>query len=206
MASRTVVPSPSGQRPSVPRSSRWRGIGSLFRRRTTRAPPPGGRGDPRRRRRLTASASPWRRSNPSAIDGGPSPILLARTAEALSGRIELDLTAELIAHRSTPGSKSVPQGWYPGSDLDLDEATRSRKPTKVGSTRYVDPPVSDGPPPARARSRSTAWRTTSCTGPGYAGAITPSTPMDRPATEAESIEFQIIASRFDATRSHEPST
>jgi spore photoproduct lyase len=33
----------------------------------------------------------------------------------------------------------VLQGWYPGSDLDLDEAARSRKLTKFGSTKFVYP-------------------------------------------------------------------
>jgi len=65
--------------------------------------------------------------------------LFARTAEALAGIPDLDLTAELITHRFTPGSKTVLQGWYPGSDLDLDEGGRSRKLTKFGSTKYVYP-------------------------------------------------------------------
>ncbi len=65
--------------------------------------------------------------------------LFARTAAALAGIPDLDLTAELITHRFTPNSKSVLQGWYPGSDLDLDEAARSRKLTKFGSTKYVYP-------------------------------------------------------------------
>ena len=52
---------------------------------------------------------------------------------------DLDLTAELITHRFTPKSKGVLQGWYPGSDLDLDESQRSRKLTKFGSTKFVYP-------------------------------------------------------------------
>ena len=52
---------------------------------------------------------------------------------------DLDLTVELITHRFTPGSKDVLQGWYPGSDLPIDEAERSRKLTKFGSVKYVFP-------------------------------------------------------------------
>ena len=65
--------------------------------------------------------------------------LFARTAAALAGIPDLDLTAELITHRFTPTSKTVLQDWYPGSDLDLDEQARSRKLTKFGSTKYVYP-------------------------------------------------------------------
>lgn len=65
--------------------------------------------------------------------------LFAQAARALAGAPDLDLTVELITHRFTPGSKSVLQGWYPGSDLDLDEAARSRKLTKFGSVKYVYP-------------------------------------------------------------------
>jgi spore photoproduct lyase len=65
--------------------------------------------------------------------------LFARAAEALRDAPDLDLTAELITHRFTEKSKAVLQGWYPGSDLDLDEARRSRKLTKFGSTKYVYP-------------------------------------------------------------------
>ncbi len=65
--------------------------------------------------------------------------LFAQAARALDEVPDLDLTVELITHRFTPGSKSVLQGWYPGSDLDLDEAARSRKLTKFGSVKYVYP-------------------------------------------------------------------
>jgi spore photoproduct lyase len=57
----------------------------------------------------------------------------------LDGVPDLDLTAELITHRFTPKSKIVLQVWYPGSDLDLDEAARSRKLTKFGSAKFVYP-------------------------------------------------------------------
>jgi spore photoproduct lyase len=65
--------------------------------------------------------------------------LLSDAAASLDGVQKLDLTAELITHRFTPGSKSVLTGWYPGSSLEMDEAVRSRKTTKFGSTKYVYP-------------------------------------------------------------------
>ena len=65
--------------------------------------------------------------------------LFASVAMALHGVANLDLTAELITHRFTPKSKAVLQTWYPGSDLDLDEANRSRKLTKFGSVKHVYP-------------------------------------------------------------------
>lgn len=65
--------------------------------------------------------------------------LFAMTARALEGMAGVDLTAELITHRFTPNSKGVLQGWYPGSDLDLDENNRVRKFTKFGSVKHVYP-------------------------------------------------------------------
>ncbi len=65
--------------------------------------------------------------------------LLADVAEALDGVPGLDLTAELITHRFTPKSKAVLAGWYPGSPLEMDEAARTRKLTKFGSTKWVFP-------------------------------------------------------------------
>lgn len=65
--------------------------------------------------------------------------LIREAAEALADIPDLDLTAELITHRFTPGSKEVLRGWYPGSDLPLDEAERVRKLTKFGSVKYVFP-------------------------------------------------------------------
>lgn len=50
---------------------------------------------------------------------------------------ECDLTFELISHRFTPGSKEVLQSWYPHSQLDLDESTRSVKRNKFGGIKYV---------------------------------------------------------------------
>ena len=65
--------------------------------------------------------------------------LLADCAAALEGAADPDLTVELITHRFTEGSKKVLQGWYPGSRLDMDEASRSRKTTKFGSVKWVFP-------------------------------------------------------------------
>ncbi|WP_018263852.1 SPL family radical SAM protein [Methylobacterium sp. WSM2598] len=65
--------------------------------------------------------------------------LLAEIGAALAGVPDLDLTAECITHRFTPGSKTVLEGWYPGSDLPMREEERSRKLTKFGSVKYVLP-------------------------------------------------------------------
>ena len=65
--------------------------------------------------------------------------LFDAVARELRGVPDLDLTAELITHRFTPNSKAVLQGWYPGSDLDLDENNRVRKLTKFGSVKHVYP-------------------------------------------------------------------
>jgi spore photoproduct lyase len=66
--------------------------------------------------------------------------LLVEAASAVEGIQDLDLTAELITHRFTPGSKNVLTGWYPGSDLDMDEANRTQKTTKFNSLKYVYTP------------------------------------------------------------------
>ena len=65
--------------------------------------------------------------------------LFEMVGRELDGVPDLDLTAECITHRFTPKSKGVLQDWYPGSDLDLVEETRSRKLTKFGSTKWVYP-------------------------------------------------------------------
>jgi len=65
--------------------------------------------------------------------------LLANVADALDGVPVPDLTVELITHRFTDKSKSVLTGWYPGSDLPLDEAARTRKLTKFGTGKWVLP-------------------------------------------------------------------
>jgi spore photoproduct lyase len=65
--------------------------------------------------------------------------LLADCATALEGAPDPDLTVELITHRFTEGSRAVLQGWYPGSDLEMDLAQRRRKLTKFGSAKYIFP-------------------------------------------------------------------
>ncbi|GAB2621533.1 spore photoproduct lyase [Paractinoplanes abujensis] len=66
--------------------------------------------------------------------------LLDAVAAAVDGVPGLDLTAELITHRFTPGSKEVLLGWYPRTRLEMDEETRSRKRGKFGAVKYVYPP------------------------------------------------------------------
>ncbi|WP_225853496.1 spore photoproduct lyase family protein [Micromonospora sp. AMSO31t] len=51
----------------------------------------------------------------------------------------LDLTAELITHRFTPGSKEVLLGWYPRTRLEMDEESRRRKHGRFGAVKYVYP-------------------------------------------------------------------
>jgi spore photoproduct lyase len=65
--------------------------------------------------------------------------LLVAVAAAVDGVPDLDLTAELITHRFTPGSKEVLLGWYPNTRLEMDEQTRSRKHGKFGAVKYVYP-------------------------------------------------------------------
>ena len=65
--------------------------------------------------------------------------LFAAVADALAGIASPDLTAELITHRFTPGSREVLTGWYPGSSLEMDEEARTRKTTKFGALKFVFP-------------------------------------------------------------------
>ena len=65
--------------------------------------------------------------------------LLRSAARALSRSNRPDVTAELITHRFTPGSKEVLLGWYPATSLEMDERVRSQKRTKFGSVKYVYP-------------------------------------------------------------------
>ena len=65
--------------------------------------------------------------------------LLDQAAEAVAGLPEVDLTAELITHRFTPGSKEVLLGWYPQTRLEMDENTRTRKTGKFGNVKHVYP-------------------------------------------------------------------
>jgi spore photoproduct lyase len=65
--------------------------------------------------------------------------LLELVAAAVAGVPDLDLTAELITHRFTPGSKQVLLGWYPRTQLEMDEARRSTKRGKFGGVKHVYP-------------------------------------------------------------------
>ncbi|RTQ49012.1 radical SAM protein [Hymenobacter gummosus] len=65
--------------------------------------------------------------------------LLDRLQAALD--FPCDLTVEFISHRFTPGSKDVLLQWYPGTSLDLDEATRAVKRNKFGGLKYVYQPA-----------------------------------------------------------------
>jgi len=67
-------------------------------------------------------------------------LLLDQVAAAVADVPGLDLTAELITHRFTPGSKEVLLGWYPRTRLEMDEESRSRKHGKFGAVKYVYPP------------------------------------------------------------------
>jgi spore photoproduct lyase len=63
--------------------------------------------------------------------------LLDLVVAAVDGVPALDLTAELITHRFTPGSKDVLLGWYPRTRLEMDESIRSRKHGRYGAVKYV---------------------------------------------------------------------
>lgn len=65
--------------------------------------------------------------------------LLDLVARAVDGVPGLDLTAECITHRFTPGSKEVLLGWYPRTQLEMDEQSRTQKRTKFGSVKWVYP-------------------------------------------------------------------
>ena len=65
--------------------------------------------------------------------------LLSLVEQAVDGVPGLDLTAELITHRFTPGSKEVLLGWYPRTKLEMDEAQRTSKRGKFGALKYVYP-------------------------------------------------------------------
>lgn len=65
--------------------------------------------------------------------------LLDEAAAALDGIPDLDLTAEAITHRFTPGSKEVLLGWYPRTHLEMDEDLRTQKRNKFGGVKHVYP-------------------------------------------------------------------
>jgi spore photoproduct lyase len=61
--------------------------------------------------------------------------LLDRIADVLN--FPVDMNAEFISHRFTPGSKDVLLQWYPNTSLDMDEQARAEKRNKFGGTKYV---------------------------------------------------------------------
>ena len=63
--------------------------------------------------------------------------LLALVGRATAEIASLDLSVELITHRFTAGSKDVLTGWYPMTQLEMDESARSLKRTKFGSVKFV---------------------------------------------------------------------
>ena len=65
--------------------------------------------------------------------------LFGEVAAALEGARDVDLTAELITHRFSPSSKTVLNGWYPGSALEMDKEQRAQKRTKFGAVKHVYP-------------------------------------------------------------------
>ncbi len=72
----------------------------------------------------------WREGYRGLLDG------IAAEVEGIEG---LDLTAELITHRFTAGSRAVLQGWYPATVLEMDEEVRTLKRTKFGAKKFVYP-------------------------------------------------------------------
>ena len=70
--------------------------------------------------------------------------LFTAAAQHLADIPGVDLSAELITHRFTPGSKEVLLGWYPKTTLDLREEVRAEKRNKFGGFKYVYPKDSMG--------------------------------------------------------------
>ncbi len=66
-------------------------------------------------------------------------IVLDDVAQAVAGVPDLDLTTELITHRFTPKSKQVLLGWYPRTQLEMDEDLRRQKRGKFGAVKHVYP-------------------------------------------------------------------
>ena len=61
--------------------------------------------------------------------------LLDDVRAAVDGVPDLDLTAEIITHRFTPGSKDVLLQWYPKTKLEMDESRRTSKRGKFGGVK-----------------------------------------------------------------------
>jgi spore photoproduct lyase len=65
--------------------------------------------------------------------------LVRRIATAVDGVPGLDLTAECITHRFTPGSKQVLEDWYPRTRLEMDPEQRTPKRGRFGAVKHVYP-------------------------------------------------------------------
>jgi spore photoproduct lyase len=65
--------------------------------------------------------------------------LLDAVAGATSDIPNLDLTVEMITHRFTPKSRDVLLGWYPRTQLEMDEDSRRQKRGKFGTIKHVYP-------------------------------------------------------------------
>jgi spore photoproduct lyase len=65
--------------------------------------------------------------------------LLERAAGELGAVPQADLTVECITHRFTPGSKETLLGWYPRTQLEMDEELRTEKRNKFGGVKHVYP-------------------------------------------------------------------
>ena len=71
------------------------------------------------------------------FEGGTD--LVGRIAIAVDGAVGLDLTAECITHRFTPGSKQVLEEWYPRTRVEMDPELRREKHGKYGAVKHVYP-------------------------------------------------------------------
>jgi spore photoproduct lyase len=65
--------------------------------------------------------------------------LLDTVAAATADVPDLDLTTELITHRFTPKSKEILLGWYPRTQLEMDDDLRRQKRGKYGAVKHVYP-------------------------------------------------------------------
>jgi spore photoproduct lyase len=65
--------------------------------------------------------------------------LLDDVRAALDGVPALDLSVEMITHRFTPKSKETLLGWYPRTQLEMDEDLRRTKRGKFGAVKHVYP-------------------------------------------------------------------
>ncbi len=63
--------------------------------------------------------------------------LLSQASAVLNDVPGLDLTVECITHRFTPNSKQILLGWYPNTQLEMNEAGRRSKRSKFGGVKHV---------------------------------------------------------------------